>query len=110
MAKRRRSKVGSALVQLSNERSKLLNDVYLKPWERLDLENPDYHEVADDPTTRQPQRERARRALAALFPGGPPDAATLPNKHLANRVNDWLTAHDMEPVGQRSIQRAAGRP
>jgi hypothetical protein len=43
--------------------------------------------------SRQPQRERARRALAALFPDGPPDAADLPNKLLANQVNDWLEAN-----------------
>jgi hypothetical protein len=61
------------------------------------------------PATRQPQQERARRALRALFDSEVPDAATLPNKHLADKVNKWLKDHDQPPVGQRTIRRAAGR-
>jgi hypothetical protein len=60
--------------------------------------------------SRQPDRERARRALGALFPDGPPDAASLPNKRLAKQVNEWLEANGQPSVGQRTIQRAAGRP
>src|SRR5262249_31423567 len=59
--------------------------------------------------TRQPQQERARRALKALFGSEVPDAAALPNKHLANKVNKWLEARKQLPVKQRTIQRAAGR-
>jgi hypothetical protein len=62
---------------------------------------------------RRPQRERerARLALQALFGSEIPDAVALPNKHLAGQVNEWLRAppHKMPPVGQRTIQRAAGR-
>jgi hypothetical protein len=59
--------------------------------------------------TRQPQRERARRALRALFDSEVPDAATLPNKHLADTVIRWLKDKNQPPVGQRTIRRAAGR-
>jgi hypothetical protein len=60
--------------------------------------------------TRQPQRERARRALDALFGGNVPDAAMLSNKLLEDRVNKWLTKEcHLLPVGQRTIRRAAGR-
>jgi hypothetical protein len=61
------------------------------------------------PATRQPQQERARRALTALFGSEVPDAAVLPNKHLATRVNKWLEERQQPPVRQRTIQRAAGR-
>jgi hypothetical protein len=59
--------------------------------------------------TRQPQQERARRALRALFGNEVPDAATLPNKHLADKVNKWLKDQGQPPVEQRTIRRAAGR-
>ena len=59
--------------------------------------------------TRQPHRERARRALDALFGSKVPDAAALPNKPLGKKVNDWLTKRSEPPVQQRTIQRAAGR-
>jgi hypothetical protein len=59
--------------------------------------------------TRQPQQKRARRALRALFDSEVPDAATLPNKHLADKVNKWLKEKNQPPVGQRTIRRAAGR-
>ena len=59
--------------------------------------------------TRQPQQERARRALKALFGSTVPDAAALPNKHLADKVNKWLKDDKQPPVGQRTIRRAAGR-
>src|SRR5262245_15127446 len=62
---------------------------------------------------RRPQRERerARLALQALFGSDVPDAVSLPNKHLADQVNEWLRAppRKMPPVGQSTIQRAAGR-
>jgi tetratricopeptide (TPR) repeat protein len=59
--------------------------------------------------TRQPQSERARRALEALFGSKVPDAAALSNKLLGDKVNKWLKACKEPPVGQRTIQRAAGR-
>jgi hypothetical protein len=65
-----------------------------------------------NPATRQPERERARRALTALFPGFPdtvPDPATVPNKHLDVEVNNWLKVHGEKPVTQRTVRRAAGR-
>jgi hypothetical protein len=64
---------------------------------------------APSPATRRPQHERARRALTALFGSEVPDAATLPSKRLADKVNKWLEDHQQPPVGQRTVQRAAGR-
>src|SRR5262249_42977333 len=61
---------------------------------------------APSPATRH---ERARRALTALFGSEVPDAATLPNKRLADKVNKWLEDHQQPPVGQHTVQRAAGR-
>jgi hypothetical protein len=80
----------------------------ISPLARKDID-PDYFEVPDNPATRQPHRERARRALDAMFPEGIPDAATIPNKLLAKQVNDWLEARKQPPVRLRTIQRAAGR-
>ena len=62
-----------------------------------------------DQARRQPGRERARRALEALFGSRVPDAAALPNKRLAAQVNEWLEERKQPSVGQRTIQRAAGR-
>jgi hypothetical protein len=63
------------------------------------------------PTARkkksQPDRERALRVIEELFPGGVPDQATLPNRHLCKRVNDRLEKH--LPVSKDTILRAAGR-
>jgi hypothetical protein len=64
---------------------------------------------APSPATRGPQRERARRALTALFGSKVPDAATLPNKLLVDKVNKWLDDQQQPPVGPRTVQRAAGR-
>ena len=72
--------------------------------------DPEYELIPDNPASRQPERERARRAIKALFPEGVPDAATLSNKRLAKKVNEWLELNKEEPVQQRTIQRAAGRP
>jgi hypothetical protein len=47
--------------------------------------------------TRQPQRERARCALKALFGSAVPNAATLPNKLLAKKVNEWLAKNGDPP-------------
>jgi hypothetical protein len=72
--------------------------------------NPDYELVEACPETRQPVRERARRALAALFSSEIPDAATLPNKLLVDKVNAWLKTQGLSIVDERTIRRAAGRP
>ena len=101
MAKKKRKKT-------DQDRLKML--LQLLPPRAANYIDPEYQEIADNPTTRQPNRERARRALVALFPKGVPDAATLPNKLLAKKVNDWLEAKEQPSVSQRTIQRAAGRP
>jgi hypothetical protein len=94
---------------VERERLRSLRQI-VSPMAAADI-NPDYQlvEVEDRPETRQPDRERARRVLAALFPDDIPDAAALPNKHLAKKVNDWLAVKGQPPVKQRTIQRAAGR-
>jgi hypothetical protein len=67
----------------------------------------DHRKVASQPKRRksQPAFERARRAIAALYPSGVPDAATVSNKKLCKRVSDTLS----EAVSSDTILRAAGR-
>jgi hypothetical protein len=92
------------------DRVRLKMLLQLLPPRAANYIDPDYYYTPDNPASRQPERERARRALADLFPNGPPDAATLSNKLLAKRVNEWLEAKKQPTLKQRTIQRAAGRP
>src|SRR5262245_52097798 len=101
---------------MAKRRRKEADRVHLKwllqvisPLAAKDID-PDYYYTPDNPASRQPHRERARRALAVLFPDGTPDAAVLPNKLLAKQVNEWLETNGQAPVTLRTIQRAAGRP
>jgi hypothetical protein len=57
----------------------------------------------------QPQRERARRMIDILYPGGIPDQATEPNPYLVERVGDKLKELQLPQVSKDSILRAAGR-
>jgi hypothetical protein len=96
-----------------DHRSERHSSVQSEPWDQEEKSPPRFEpaEKAGQPAaaTRQPQQERARRALRALFGSKVPDAATLPNKHLAEKVNKWLKDHQQPPVGQRTVQRAASR-
>jgi len=71
--------------------------------------NPDYQLIPEKPATRQPQSERARRALLALYGKNIPDAAALPNKHLEKQIDQWLRKQGQPPISGRTIRRAAGR-
>jgi hypothetical protein len=53
--------------------------------------------------------ERAQRAIEALFPGGVPDQALLPNKTLCGQVDEWLKKSGLPKVSEDTIHRAAGR-
>jgi hypothetical protein len=57
----------------------------------------------------RPQRERAERALKAIYPTGIPDQTSEPNKILYKKVNQWLKASGLPEVQNDSILRAAGR-
>ena len=57
----------------------------------------------------QPTRERAQRALNALYPDGLPDQATVPNTILCGRVGDWLRENGLLDVSDDTILRAAAR-
>jgi len=80
----------------------------VSPMAAADI-NPDYQLIEEEPATRQPQRERARRALSALYGKKVPDSAALPNKHLEKQVNHWLREQGQPPINGRTIRRAAGR-
>ena len=54
-------------------------------------------------------RERASRAIQALYPGGVPDQVTMPNKKLCGSVDDWLKEQKLDGVSNPTILRAAGR-
>ena len=56
----------------------------------------------------RPTRERASRALQALYPNGVPDQVTLSNAKLLRAVGDWLD-QKLEDVSDPTILRAAGR-
>ena len=58
---------------------------------------------------RRPQRERAERAIKALYPNDVPDQASEPNQILLKKVGDWLKDNKLPPVGDDTILRAAGR-
>jgi hypothetical protein len=57
----------------------------------------------------QTARERARRVIVALYPGGVPDQATLPAKDLCERINTELKEMGLRKASPDSILRAAGR-
>lgn len=52
---------------------------------------------------------RAERALGAIYPDGVPDKAVIQNKPLCARVNTWLKTNGLDPPGNDTILRAAGR-
>lgn len=54
-------------------------------------------------------RERAKRALDALYPRRAPDASSVPNHQLLTGLNQYLTTHDFKVVKLDSLLRAAGR-
>ena len=58
---------------------------------------------------RRPQRERAERAIKALYPNDVPDQASEPSQVLFKKVGDWLKDNKLPSVGDDTILRAAGR-
>ena len=68
------------------------------------------HEQPQQPrVSTQPARERASRAIQALYPDGVPDYVTVPNAKLCRRVGDWLKEQKLPSVSDASILRAADR-
>jgi len=62
------------------------------------------------PTARaQPQRDRAKMALDALYPNGVPGRASKSDAELVLAVNIWLKNNELFEVSRESILRAAGR-
>jgi hypothetical protein len=57
----------------------------------------------------RPKFESAQAALNALYPGGVPDEATVPNKILCQRVGANLKESKLYDVSNDTILRAAGR-
>lgn len=57
----------------------------------------------------QPKRQRAQRAVKALYPDGVPDQATEPNGNLCQRVGEKLKELGLRDVSNDTILRAAGR-
>jgi hypothetical protein len=65
---------------------------------------------ADPPVRRRaPDRLRAQRALAELYPDGVPGPDVLSNSDLDRLVNAHLTKKDLRPVSKWTVLRAAGR-
>jgi hypothetical protein len=57
----------------------------------------------------QPERDRAKDALAALYPKGVPDQGTLSNVRLHKAVGDWCQQNGRPEISKDTILRAAGR-
>ena len=72
---------------------------------------PKAQEVASEErvTSRQPSRERARRALHAKYGNDLPDQASLPNSLLCKEVGDWLKTNNWPTVSDDTMLRAARR-
>src|SRR5437879_9985745 len=62
-----------------------------------------------DPTTRQPASERARLALAELYPAAPPDPKLVPTNILVEQVQGWLKRNGLPPVSAPTVKRVSGR-
>lgn len=58
---------------------------------------------------RQPSRERAKRAIEAIYPKGVPDQDAEPNKAVSQKVAKWLTDEGLPEVLHDTIMRAADR-
>jgi hypothetical protein len=89
---------------VERERLRALQNI-VSPMAAADI-NPDYELIEVCPATRRPPRNRAERALDALFPSGIPDDS---NRRLMAKVNAWLEAENLRPVDLRTVRRAAGR-
>jgi hypothetical protein len=61
------------------------------------------------PGRTQPARERAKKALDAIYPTAIPKQSAVPNKVLLAKVNEWLKANRELAVKLDSVLRAAGR-
>src|SRR6266436_5647286 len=59
--------------------------------------------------TRQPASERARLALAELYPAAPPDPKLVPTNILVEQVQDWLKRNGLPPVSAPTVKRVSGR-
>jgi hypothetical protein len=59
----------------------------------------------------RPDFDRAKAAITALYPNGPPDKVAIPNKTLCRRVSEKLEeSHpELPPVSNDTILRAASR-
>jgi hypothetical protein len=68
---------------------------------------------ADSPGERvkasQPTRERAKRALTAIYPTGIPEQTIEPNTILCRKVGDWLKSQNLLGASDATILRAANR-
>ena len=74
------------------------------------IEGHDLHEEPEEPHVHtKPARERACRAIQALYPDGVPDQVSLPNAELCRRVSDWLKKQKLLDLSDSTILRAAAR-
>jgi hypothetical protein len=58
---------------------------------------------------QQPARERAKLAIASLYPKGVPDQITKPNTILCRELARWLKVNRLPDLSNNTILRAAGR-
>jgi hypothetical protein len=70
---------------------------------------PTSEDRSTDRSRTRPARERARRALRAIYPEGVPSQAQVPNKSLCSLVCANLKDSALPKVSDDTILRAAGR-
>ena len=71
--------------------------------------NPDGTVPVKPATAVQQVRNRAKIAIADIYPDGVPDPAIEPNKILYRKIEKWLTDRNMRRPSDTTILRAAGR-
>ncbi|MGB9392840.1 MAG: hypothetical protein WCB70_23000 [Xanthobacteraceae bacterium] len=85
-------------------------------WFNCELDAPKTTVSAEvRPKRARNKRDRARRAIDALWPHGAPDQSTLENGSLCSQVSDWLKRESERQgiqhvaISDDTILRAAGR-
>lgn len=56
-----------------------------------------------------PKRERARKIIAELYPGGVPSQDEVPNVSICQQVGEALKRNEFPHISDDTILRAAGR-
>jgi hypothetical protein len=76
---------------------------------KADLRTPSIDRTTSNARAHRPTRERAQRAIEAVYGSNIPDQTSEPNAILCRKIGDWLKANKLPEVSDDTILRAAGR-